>query len=184
MVKIRKSDGDYTISETGNWNVADSFSKVKVMRPLENCELYEDIATYGHDSFFGELIRFDMPTDELKIMGLKRLTNELIRLCKNARFAMKKPGTKEQLKKYEEKLRKIKNEILEFTYAKTINQVQGTSNLKIRKENFEKVLELLTEIKADINDPLNKNHLIFTDKEEFDPRAFKERIRQRIVNKG
>ncbi|KKL77847.1 hypothetical protein LCGC14_2030750, partial [marine sediment metagenome] len=52
------------------------------------------------------------------------------------------------------------------------------------KEIYEKVLERVLEIKALINEPLNKNHLIFTDKKEFDPRAFKEGIKKRIIGQG
>ena len=49
---------------------------------------------------------------------------------------------------------------------------------------FNKTLELVSEIKADINLPLNKNHLIFVDKEEFDPAMFKKKLKDRIINKG
>ena len=40
MAKSRNTDGDYMISETGNWNVADSFSKIKIMRLLGMADIF------------------------------------------------------------------------------------------------------------------------------------------------
>lgn len=184
MPANRSAEGDYVISETGNWNVADMFSKVKIMKPLENCDLYEDIAMYGHDSFFQELIYAEVGTEELKFRGLKRLINELIKLAKNARFAMRREKTKEDLKKFEEKLFKIKNEILPKTTKAFKDDSQNISGMRLIEPLFTKTLEVVSEIKSDINIPLNKNHLIFTDKEEFDPIAFKNRIKARMMEQG
>lgn len=180
----RSADGDYIVSETGNWNVADNFAKLKIMVPLRNCDVYEDIAIYGFDSFDEELLNIHVTTDELKIRGLQRLTNELIKLCKNARFAMKKDKTKVSLLKYQKDLEKIRDNILPHVCKKKIDHTKGISSLHIYPEIFNKTLEAVSEIKSKINTPLNKNHLIFTDREEFDPHAFKKRLKDRIINQG
>ena len=49
---------------------------------------------------------------------------------------------------------------------------------------FNKVLEIVFEIKSAINFPLNRNHLIFTDREEFDPHAYKKAMKERMTHKG
>lgn len=184
MPPIKDSESDYMISETGNWNVADSFAKIKIMKPLALCDVYEDVALYGYESFVEELVNYGVPVDELRIRGMKRLLHELIRITKNTKFAMRKPGTKKELEDLGKKLYKIRDEIFEHVYQIFTNQAHGTSGVEIVEPLFSKTLEALSKIKADINFPLNKNHLIFTDKEEFDPKAFKDRIRDRIVNKG
>lgn len=184
MAKTFISDEDYTISETGNWNVADSFAKFKIMKPIINCEIYEDGALYGFDSFFDELTNSGISTDELRVRSLNRLINELIRLTKNTMFAMKKTGTKENMQEYQKSLRIIREKILPHTYEPFINESTKKKGIALNNKLFDKVVEIVGNIKSKINDPLNKNHLIFVDKQEFDPKAFKDKIRERIINKG
>lgn len=178
------SEEDFTISETGNWNVADNFSKFKIMKPMINCEIYEDVARYGFDSLLQELMNHDVNVEELRLGGLKRLINELIRLINNTLFAMKKPGTLTEMENIKTKLIKIRDLIVPHSYFKFTNQSTRASGIKIEVKLFEKILEAVSQLKSDINKPLNQNHLIFVDKEEFDPKAFKERIKERIITKG
>ncbi|HEC66511.1 MAG TPA: hypothetical protein ENI23_14585 [bacterium] len=171
-------------SETGNWNVADAFCKNKIMAPMIKCEAYEDIALYGYEDFGEELMNFGVPAEELRIRALRRLINELVKLTKNARFAMKSKSTKSKLIELQKKLYEIRDKAYPLTFYKQTDQGEGVVNLKIKPALFNYVLELVSEIKAEINIPLNKNHLIFVDREEFDPVAFKNRIKDRIINQG
>ena len=180
-----KRDKDEAISELGNWNVADSYSKSKIMRPLILCDYYEDLATYGYDSLIEELVNFQAPpNDFIRIRALKRLIKELIKLINNAKFALKVKGTKATIIKYKNLLKKMEEVIPKLIDLKynpiTKSKEPGIKNPVI----FNNFLEQVIEIKSKINEPLNRNHLIFTDKEEFDPRAFKERLKDRIKNKG
>ena len=184
MAKSRNTDGDYMISETGNWNVADSCSKIKIMRLLGMADIYEDVALYGFDSFMEELMYYNIPVEELRIRGLRRLIDTLIKLARNARFAMKREGTKDELKKFETVLEKARDEALPLVHKKIINHVEGTSATKIDETKFSNLLKAISQIKSEMNDPLNKNHLIFTDREEFDPKAFKDKIKERMVERG
>lgn len=184
MQNTRQTDEKYMTSETGNWNVADSFAKVKIMMPLMKCDVYEDIALNGHEDFFDELVNIGVPTDELRIRALKRLINELIKLTKNTKFAMRRDKTKEEMEGLKKKLYNIRDNHFNKTFKQRSDQREGAIFLKIDKPLFEFILEEVSEIKSEINIPLNKNHLIFTDREEFDPRAFKERLKERIVNQG
>lgn len=184
MAKSKANESDFLISETGNWNVADQYSKIKIMKPLEFCDIYEDIANYGYDSLLEELVYVKAPTDELRYRGLNRLVNELLKLSQNCQFAMKKEGTLSQMKEIEKTLQKIRDYFLPLTYTKKINQALGTSEIKLKKEIFEKIFDKVKELKIQINYPLNKNHLIFTDKQEFDPIAYKDRLKKRIVEQG
>lgn len=179
----KDSDGSYNQSESGNWNVADDFSKVKIMTPLAKCELYEDIATFGYENFIDELINFNVPNEVARIKALERLVKELIRVCKNADFAMKKQGTKDKLKKHEKNL-KLLMKLIPVVYAKRTNQANHTSHIIINEKNFEDLFGKILDIKSEINEPLNKNHLIFVDKEQFDPKAFKEQLKDRMINQG
>lgn len=182
MPKKDIATGESIISESGNWNVASDFSKVKIMLPLAKSEYYEDIATFGYESIIEELQGYQIDNRLVRYTGLKRLINELLKLCKNCKFAMKKPRTKEELENLEKRLVKIKG-VLPYTVNIKRNNLNGTQTLEL-KEDFDKILKIVVDIKSLINSPLNKNHLIFTDKEEFDPHAFKKAQKERMVGRG
>jgi len=181
----KKDEEDSVISETGNWNVADSYSKSKIMRPLILCDYYEDIATFGYDSIIEELVGYNKPSnDVIKIKAMKRLVKQLIRLIDNTKFALKKPNTRDLILEYRKDLFKLLGCIPNLTIVQ-YNQITDTQTIKIKSETlFNEILDKVSEIKSKINEPLNKNHLIFTDKEDFDPKAFKDKLKQRMVNQG
>ena len=179
----KDSMDDYMISDTGNWNVAAKFAELKIMMPLAKCDIYEDIAKFGYADFLEELMNYGISSDILKIKAMDRLVNELIKISKNTKFAMKKGTTKATMQNLEDRLYKIK-QVLHLLYKIRNDNVKRIQEVKIIEPSFSEVLELIIEIKSLINDPLNKNHLIFTDKEEFDPQAFKDKIKHRMINQG
>lgn len=182
----KKDDyGDFSISETGNWNVADKYTKNKIMRPLNLCDYYEDIARFGYDSLVDELINYNaLPNDVIKYKAIVRLVNELIRLIDNTKFALKNGSTRKDALGYKANLIMIKISLPNLVRVAR-NHVDHTSSTQIKNYVlFDKYLDNIAIIKSKLNEPLNKNHLIFTDKEEFDPKAWKKRIADRIVNQG
>jgi hypothetical protein len=181
----RRDDGDSVISETGNWNVADDYSRTKIMKPLLLCDYYEDIAMFGYDSIIEELGNYETPpNDIIRIKAMKRLIKQMKRVIDNSKFALRKPGTKKEILKYKEEIVKLENivpKLVKINY----NQQENKKSIVISNlDLFDNVLDKLSDIKSKINEPLNKNHLIFTDKEEFDPKAFKERLKKRMIEKG
>ncbi len=182
----KKDDyGDSSVSETGNWNVADKYSKSKIMRPLNMCDYYEDVAAFGYDSLVEELVNYAAPpNDVIKYKALVRLVKELIRLIDNTKFALKVGNTKKTALEYKSHLVKIQKSLPNLIRT-SHNHVEHTSIMKIKSYAlFDKYLESIAIIKSKLNEPLNKNHLIFTDKEEFDPVQFKKNMKDRIVNRG
>jgi len=183
MPKKDLSTGEMIISDTGNWNVASDFARIKIMTPLAKCDYFEDIARFGSESIIEELMGFQIQDDLVRYTGLKRLINELLKICKNSKFAMKKGTTKKTLEDYEKELKRIKN-ILHLLIRIRKDDINKTKELIIIPEKFDKTLEIILEIKSSINIPLNQNHLIFTDREEFDLRAFKELKKKQMVERG
>ena len=175
-----KEEG-YNVSESGNWNTAADYSRLKIMKPLDYCDHYENIARFGYDTLIEQLENFGIPLDTLKLIGFERLVNELIKLCGNSKFAMKSGGTLDELEKLEKKLKELRK--LMPMLSKTI-KTQKRKDTVLIPEKYYKALDFVTEIKAKINEPLNKNHLIFTNKEEFDPKAYKKQIIDDAVSRG
>ena len=181
----KKEGSEYVVSETGNWNVADQYTKNKIMRPLNRCDYYEDIAYFGYESIAEELGNYQAPPNDLvKIKAMKRLIMELIRIIDNSKFALKKGGTKKTALGYKDSLKKL-HSVLPNLIQISRNRVAGTSSVSIKNlVLFEEILNKISEIKSKINEPLNANHLIFVDKEEFDPRKFKQTKKDRMINQG
>lgn len=177
---VKKEEG-YNVSELGNWNVASDYSRLKIMKPLDFCDHYENIARFGYDTLIEQLENFGIPLDTLKLIGFERLVNELIKLCGNSKFAMKSGGTLKELTNLEIKLKEIRKLIPML--SKTVTKQKRSDTILI-PEKYYKALDFVTEIKAKINEPLNKNHLIFTNKEEFDPKAYKKQIIADATSRG
>jgi len=182
-----KKDGDnYIISETGNWNVAEEFSKDMIMKELRKASYYEDVANFGYESLSEELLSYSLPpNDVVRYLALKRLVSALIKVIRNAKFALTRDKTKQEALKYKEILEtKIKPALPNLIITNS-NKVNNTSSIKIKDYAlFDSFVEKVSEIRSKINEPLNRNHLIFTDKEEFDPKAFKNNLKRRMINEG
>lgn len=189
---MAKSDdfGDSSQSDYGNWNVASDYAKLKIMKHLYDADRYEIISTFGHYDLLDELM-ITVDVDLLKIHGFRRLINTLLMLINNSIFAIKKKASKKGQKKtdreilehYKKELKKIK-EIVPKLYTHQVNQISKTKVLKIDVKKYHTVLDIVIEIKAKINEPLNKYDLIFSHKEEFDPEKAKELMKKGITETG
>jgi hypothetical protein len=183
MLKRNIELDDYVISETGNWNVAADYSKFKIMKPLLYADIYADIAYFGSSDLFEEL-NLNLPNyDLLKFKGFERLVRCLLTLIGNSYFAIKYNTDREILKNYKNELIKIENIKNKLIETRT-DQVTQQEHFLLIMPDYERVLNIVLKIKDEINSPLNKSNLIFTDKEEFDPKKFKEAIKERMANKG
>lgn len=177
-----KKDGeDYLISEDGNWNVASDYSKLKIMKPLYLCDEYSNISMYGHSTLIEEMENGNMEISELRLRGLKRLITTLIQVIDNSYFAIKGKDDIKELEKHRETLKKA---LTIFPIFFKVLKGRHGNIIKIDEEKFMKILDEIQEIKYKINVPLNKNNLIFTSKEEFDPSKAKSNLKERMVTQG
>jgi hypothetical protein len=180
----QKDGKESIISESGNWNVADQYTKSKIMRPLNLCDYYQDVAMFGYETIADELINYSSPpNDVIRYKALLRLLHELIRLIDNCKFALKKPKTKEKVLDYKKQLIEIQKMTPNLIRSR-VNQTGMRVFEIISLSKFDKLLAIVCKIKSKINEPLNQNHLIFTDREEFDPKGFKKSLKERMRNQG
>ncbi len=177
---FKKREEGYNVSESGNWNVASDFSRLKIMKHLHLSDIYSNIATFGYDDLYGEL-PIDSSIDSNKIMGFERLLECLITLIDNSYFAVKKD--REILEELKKELVRIKG-ITNLLFKIKKDQIKKTQKLVIDYKNYIIVLNRVKELKSKINEPLNKNHLIYTDKEEFDPQQYKKDIFDAATSRG
>lgn len=174
-------DDSFILSEHGNWNVASDYSRLKIMKQLYLADEYETIATFGFIDILEES-NTDVNKDVLRLRGMKRLIKTLIMLIDNTIFAVKS--------KEKEKLDGLRKELLRFwkvvpsLHEYKVNQKEKTRELKLKDNLFNDALERIIEIKSEINEPLNKYDLIFTHKEDFDIKKYKDQIMQGAVDRG
>ena len=177
---MAKKEEGYNVSDLGNWNVAKEYSHFKIMKNLYLADEYSNIAIFGSSTILEELEN-PVSIEVLKLTGLSRLINVLILIIDNSLFAAKNGSSNQDLTDYRKTLKKILG-IFDSAHKTIVrNKIQET---KIIPKNFNKILDEVLTIKAGINEPLNKNHLIFTDKEEFDPKKYKEQVFQDATLKG
>ena len=169
-----------TEAESGNWNTAENYSKVKIMTLLAITDEYEELAEFGSLNIFDEMTdkRY---TEEIKIRAFRRLINHLIRICNNSFFALK-PSNQATLETYKIELKDIKDN-LQVLMKVTNNQIKKEQTISLTPEYYNK-LERVSEIKKSINVELNKGDLIFIHKDNFNPKEFKKRIFDDAVERG
>jgi hypothetical protein len=179
-----KKDGvdDFIMSDYGNWNVAADYAKLKIMKPLYLADEYETIATFGFTEFQDELT-ISLNVDQIKIRGFKRLIKALLLVINNSKFAIKSKNDKTHIEKLAADLKRYYN-IVPLLSTYKVNHKTKTKELVINKERYDKILDDVLEIKSKINEPLNKYDLIFTHKEEFDPKKAKQMIKHGLTTIG
>lgn len=178
-----KRDDKDSISETGNWNVAKEYSHIKIMGPLALVDIYLDIATFGSTDFLEELDDYinRVPLEMVKIRGFNRLIHNLVKVIDNSIFAIKKKEDVTELENFRGRLKRI--EAIKPTFFKS-KKTQSGIVIDIVEDRYNRVLEEIRKIMREMNTPLNKSHLIFTDSPEFDPIAYKKLIFSAATTRG
>ena len=157
--------GDVTLG-TDAWNVADGYTKLKILRQLIQLDRWEIIAQYGTEEVDEDTNYSPQQIKKRRVEALERYISTMRQLIGNTLFAIKKEDAKD-LENYLERLKLISTYI-----PKVYSQEEGDSinedQFDIKEELFKKMIEKLQEIKDGINTPLNKAGLIFRPTEEVD----------------
>jgi hypothetical protein len=170
--------GESDLSESENWNVAEKYVSLKIMKPLYECDVYFEIALYGSENLQESLLMNDDLKTQTRKQAFDRLITKLQMVIDNTHFALKDTNQR-VFEKIEEKLKevvKFKDGII----LKSYNQVQKVYTETINDEHFNESIKTLREIKRDINTPLNDSDLIFRKGIEFDI----DKIKKSLVEEG
>lgn len=187
-----KRDDYEDISESGNWNVADLYSKFKIAKPLAQADEYYNIALFGTSTLIDDLVENsgividEGQLDLLKFKGFERLISTLILVIDNSIFALDKAKFKTDKENLEEEQKHLLDlwKLKHLLYKKINNQVRKTQTFKLDGVKYYSALEKVRTIKAKINTPLNNADLIFTNKTEFDPQKYKKKIFEDATERG
>lgn len=162
--------------KSDSWNVADGFTKLKILKPLVEMDKLVKVAIYGAENIDEtfNLLQYPELKTMLRIEALNRLIDVLRETIENSRFACKKTelATIDELEKRVFNVR----DVLPAISGTQIDMRTNVSAVVINEEHFSTCLEELRLIKKTIPEPLNKSQLIFPQSEEIDLDAMKMKI--------
>lgn len=176
VTSIGKSSGEDVVSlGTQAWNIADGFTKIKILRLLILLDIYETTALFGKQEV-EELVDYkELPYK--RVESFDRMLHSLKQLISNCQFAIKKDKDKKILENLSERLENV--EKVKDRIAKEVtNDITKEVDLQINNEHFNNCFNVLRSIKQEINVILNDAGLIFKAGETLDLDDFMKSVEE------
>jgi hypothetical protein len=147
------------------WNIADGFTKIKILRLLIEIDLYETIAQFGKKDL-EEQIEIDTLADK-RYEALERVLFDLKQLIGNCRFSIDEKKDKEIVSSFISRLQEVEN-VMSGVATEFTNQVTHERILVINENHFKKCFDILRNVKDELNFSINRAGLIFRQNENVD----------------
>jgi hypothetical protein len=163
---FKRDDLSDTSLGTDNWNVADGYTKLKILRQLIMLDRWETIAQFGTEEIGDDQTMDDNTIKSRRVEALQRFHSTLKQLIGNTAFAMKK----EDKRKVEELVKDIDNveEYLGEVFSSKEDNYSHEMIFDIKEKMFKKILTIFQISKDNLNVYLNNSNLIFRASEEVD----------------
>lgn len=178
VTSIGNASGEGVVSlGTQAWNIADGFTKIKILRLLIQLDLYEEIAMFGKKDMDEQV-----PNSEIayrRVEGFDRLLFTLKQLIGNCKFSIEKGDDEKLVKMLNERIGVVE-EYADGIADQQFNDITKESKIVINEEHFQNCLKVLKSIKDELNFPINRAGLIFRQSDEMDL----DKIMQDIVQGG
>lgn len=162
---IGKASGEGVISlGTQAWNIADGYTKIKILRLLIELDLQETIAMFGRKDT--EEMVDPMIISQRRVEGLNRMLFYLRQLIGNCKFSIE-TRDKRSVTIIMERLESVEKVITGI--AKVLsNEITKEEILVINEDHFRNCFNILRDIKDEMNVPINRAGLIFRKTDEID----------------
>jgi hypothetical protein len=170
VTSIGKADGENVVSlGTQAWNIADGFTKIKILRILIELDLYETVAMFGKKDM-EEYVDFqELPYR--RVDGFDRMVFSLKQLIGNCKFSIEKGEDEKLVASFMERIDNI-GDVRDGIAQEVKNDLTKEVELNINEKHFLKCFNILRSIKNELNFPINRAGLIFRQGEELDLDAF------------
>jgi hypothetical protein len=178
-----KKSGDHNIGGeinlgTDNWNVADGYTKLKILRQLILLDRFDTISQFGTEDLGEDQMMSDNDIKRRRVEALQRFHSTLKQLIGNVIFALKKED-QPTVKALQERIKTV-SEFISKCYGSKQDGVTYDEIFNIEEDLFDKILDILQDIKDKLNTPLNNANLIFRASEEIDL----DKMMDTIVERG
>jgi len=169
--------GDITLGSDA-WNVADGFTKLKILRQLIMLDRWDTISQFGTEEIDEGNNLNDNMINKRRVEALQRFHSTIKQLLGNVIFAIRSAD----LPKVKNMLDRVKTveEFIPKSFEVKEDLYNHSDNFEINEELFRKILEILQDVKDNLNTPLNNAGLIFRPSEEVDL----DKIMSEIVEGG
>ena len=162
-----KTSGEDVVSVgTQAWNIADGFTKIKILRLIIQLDIDEEIAMFGRKDDQEQVSNEDIPYR--RVESFEKFIFHLRQLIGNCRFAIDKGGFDEKIiQQFVDRVEQIE-QVSDGIASVFINDVTKEEELKINHAHFKMCFNILQSIKDELNFPINRAGLIFRQGEEMD----------------
>ena len=165
VTSFGKASGEDVVSlGTQAWNIADGFTKIKILRLLIELDLHETIAVFGKKDMEEQVPYEQIPYR--RVEGFNRMIFCLRQLIGNCSFSIEKGKDEIAIAKMVERIDNVEK-FADGIASEFINDVTKENELKINENHFRKCFDILRSIKDELNFPINRAGLIFRPNEEM-----------------
>ena len=148
------------------WNIADGYTKLKILKHVVLLDKYETIARFGVEEVDLDFGLEDNQIQKKRIEGLERFAFILKQLIGNISFALKQKRNND-IQNYMKRIENVE-EFIDKSYDVSQDLVTHSEKIKIEEDLFKTCLKILSQIKNEINVPMNEAQLIFKTSDEID----------------
>lgn len=175
--KENEFGGDVTLGSDA-WNVADGYTKLKILRQLIMLDRWDTIAQFGTEEIDEDIPYNENQIKKRRVEALQRFHSTIKQLLGNVLFALRKDDQPE-VKLLLERITTTE-EFLAKAFAVKEDMINHEELFEINEELFKGIIEILQDVKDKLNTPLNNAGLIFRPTEEIDL----DKIMHEIIEAG
>ena len=175
---VEKNTADETISIGSQaWNVADGYTKLKILRLLLELDYDQRRAIFGKIKLEDEVPLEQIPYKRLE--GLKSFIFHLRQLIGNCEFAIKNRKDMFAINDFYERISKVEKYFDAVSYY-IVNHVTKENELVINERHFKLCFDILSTIKNQLNFKLDNADLIFRHSQELDLNEIMKEIEEGV----
>lgn len=163
---IGKSSGEDAVSlGSQTWNIADGYTKIKILRLIIQLDIDEEVATFGKRDDHAETPENQIPY--VRVESFEKFIFHLRQVIGNCRFSIERGFDEKVIESYLNRLEQVEKVSDGIAYH-SINQITNEETLVINEPHFKNCMKILHNIKDELNFPINRAGLIFRQGEEMD----------------
>jgi len=179
----------YEASDTGNWNIAENWSNEMIFKPFYEASQYLTIAKKGTSSIEEDFMFDEQTKIKSRISALGWARDKLEQGIRQSLFAIRNANDISKVKSFLKEITdlEIPNEQTNKSPMDFIQDIivdRDNTKIQINEEAFRLVYNCLKRIFTEVTEPMNRSDLIFNFREQFDPKKYKEKIRDEFIEEG
>ena len=140
------------------WNIADGFTKIKILRLIIQLDIDEEIALFGKKDDQDQTLFEEIPYK--RVEAFEKFIFHLRQLIGNCKFSIEKGIDEKIVLQFEERIDQV-DKFGSGIASNFFNDITKENTLVINEDHFKKCFNILQNIKNDLNFPINRAGLIF-----------------------